>query len=137
MGSGAAPTIQEMLEAATGRRKTFLSMLLRMGLGDHLAIVTTMIQKLANNLRYWGERQEVVKRTLEVLHDLVFAYSSGKLLLTLDCVGAMLLSHTVEFFPFLGNPANTHLRTVFYTTLARLVFMEDESEVRVAAARGR
>lgn len=131
-GTGAAPTIQEMLEAATGRRKTFLAMLVRMGLGDHLSIVTTMIQKLANNLRYWGERQEVVKRTLEVLHDLVFAYSSGKLLLTLECVNAMLLNHTVDFFPFLGNPANTHLRTVFYTTLARLVFMEDESEVSVA-----
>ena len=133
--SGTLPSMQEMLESATGRRKAFLGMLVRMGLGDHLAIVTSMIQKLGNNLRYWGEHQDVVKRTLEVLHDLVFAYSSGKLLLTLDCVGAMLLNHTADHFPFLGNPANTHLRTTFYTTLARLVFMEDESEVR-ACERG-
>lgn len=131
MTSGAVPTMQEMLEAATGRRKTFLGMLVRMGLGDHLAIVTTMIQKLANNLRYWGENQDIIKRTLEVLHDLVFSYSSGKLLLTLDCVSGLLLNHTAEYFPFLGPPANTHLRTIFYTTLARLVFMEDETEVSV------
>jgi exportin-7 len=123
------PSMQELLESATGRRKTFLAMLVRMGLGDHLAVVTSMIQKLANNLRYWGERQDVVKRTLEVLHDLVYSYSSGKLLLTLDCVSGMLLNHTADYFPFLAVPANTHLRTMFYTTLARLVFMEDESEV--------
>lgn len=50
---------------------------------------------------------------------------SGKLMLKLDAISYILTNHTAEYFTFLENPANARARTVFYHTLARLLFMED------------
>ena len=50
---------------------------------------------------------------------------SGKLLLKLEVVGLMLAHHTSSSFHFLDHPVNGRNRTVFYSTLARLLFMED------------
>lgn len=50
---------------------------------------------------------------------------SGKLLLKLDATAYILMHHTAEEFPFLDAPANSRNRTVFYLTLAKLLFMED------------
>jgi exportin-7 len=43
-------------------------------------------------------------------------------------VNGLLTRHTAEYFPFLALPGNSRHRTTFYATLARLVFMEDESD---------
>ena len=129
-GSGGVLSLQEQYTAASGRQKVFLAMFIRMGLGDHVAVVSMMIGKIANNLRFWVEREDVIRRTLEVFHDLVVSYSSGRLLLSLDSVSSLLAHHTPEHFPFLSVPANSRFRTTFYTALARLVFMEEDSEVR-------
>ncbi len=50
---------------------------------------------------------------------------SGKLLLKLDSVAFMLTHHTVEYFTFLGHPCNSRNRTMYYCTLARLLFMDE------------
>jgi hypothetical protein len=90
--------------------------------------------------------------------ELAHSYSSANLLLTLDAVSYMLSHHTVssvraalhlgdfcdaycvggravwggpqeEHFAFLSVPSNTRLRTTFYSSLARLVFINDTDEV--------
>jgi hypothetical protein len=122
------PTLQEMYASASGRQKVFLGMVIRMGLGDHTVIVSLMITKLMNNLRFWPERTDIIDRTLEVLNELIFSYSSGRLLLQLDVINNLLLAHGEENFPFLNNPSMARQRTLFHSALARLVFMEDESE---------
>lgn len=127
--SSKGPTsYQEMLVTATGRQRTFLMMFDRMGLGDHCVVVTHMVLKLANNLRFWGNDDTIIKRSNEVLHDLVFSFASGRLLLTIDEISQMLVNHGQQYFPFLANPRNVRHRTTFYTSLARLVFFEDDSE---------
>ena len=63
---------------------------------------------------------------------------SGKLLLKLEVIGLMLQHHTSSAFHFLDHPVNGRNRTVFYATLARLLFMEDTPHRRaVCAARVR
>lgn len=122
-------SLPQLYEAASGRTKAFYGMLLRMGLGDHTVIVTRMITKLCNNLRFMGDHEAVVQRTLATLNELIYSYSSGRLLLSLDVIGTQLLmNHGEEQYPFLVPAANTRYRTQFYSALARLVFMEDESE---------
>jgi len=134
MGGGApggrkAPTsYAEMLESATGRERTFLLMFQHMGLGEHPDIVAHLVLKLANNLRYWAEDEGVIRRSNEVLRDLVFSFAAGRLLLSIPAVTAMLAAHGPQNFPFLQLPRNVRYRTTFYTSLARLVFFEDDSE---------
>jgi len=123
-------TLLELFESASGRQKVFYGMLLHMQLGDHTAVVSSMIAKLASNLRWWGDHSAIVEGSLEVLNDLIFSYTSGRLLLSLPVIETMLANHTEEWFPFLRIPANARCRTSFYSALGRLVFMEDESEVR-------
>ena len=121
------PSLSDRYAASSGRQKAYFGMFLRMGLGDHIAVTTLMLSKLANNLRFWGERgEDVVRRTLDVLHECVFSYSSSRMLLSLECIPPLLRFHTAEHFPFLSPPANTRLRTTFYTVLARLVFADPE-----------
>jgi len=122
------PSLQELYAAATGRQKVFLAMIMRMGLGDHTVVVSVMITKLMSNLRFWPERADIVDRTLDVLNELIFSYTSGRLLLQLDVINTLLLNHSEEAFPFLAVPAMVRQRTLFHQALARLVFMEDESE---------
>lgn len=69
-----------------------------------------------------------VLNTLIVLanpQDLASGYMSGKLLLKLDSTAFILSNHTSTHFAFLDHPANSRNRTLFYSTLARLLFMED------------
>ena len=127
-GTKAPTSYQEMLVTATGRQRTFLMMFDRMGLGDHCVIVTHMVLKLANNLRFWGDDDSIIRRSNDVLRDLVFSFASGRLLLTIDEISQMLVNHGQQHFPFLANPRNVRHRTTFYTSLARLVFFEDDSE---------
>jgi exportin-7 len=126
---GRAPTsYAEMLETATGRQRTFLNMFKCMGLGEHPEVVTHIVLKLANNLRFWGDDDTIIKRSNEVLRDMVHSFSSGRLLLTIPQVAAVLREHGPAHFPFLLKMANARHRTSFYSSLARLVFFEDDSE---------
>jgi len=68
----------------------------RMGLGSHLVVITSIVQKIANNLRFWTDNEDVIKKTLQLFWNLAYTYSSVKLLLTLDAVKHILTHHTVR-----------------------------------------
>ena len=57
--------------------------------------------------------------------DLASGYMSGKLLLKLEAVAFILANHSSDNFTFLEEPGNSRARSLFYHTLARLLFMED------------
>lgn len=57
------------------------------------------------------------------MQDLASGYMSGKLMQKLEAVSFMLNHHTSDHFAFLKE--HTRNRTVFYHTLARLLFMDD------------
>ena len=52
-------------------------------------------------------------------------YMSGKLLQRLDTAAFLLQNHTAEHFAFLSAANNSHARTTFYHTLARLLFADE------------
>jgi exportin-7 len=60
-----------------------------------------------------------------VCQDLASGFMTSKLLLRLDAVSFVLLHHTSEYYSFLELPGNARSRTTFYSTLARLLFLED------------
>jgi hypothetical protein len=132
VGAGTALTgaksYAELLETASGRQRTFLTMFQAMGLGEHTGVVEALLLKLANNLRFWGSSDEIIRRSLDVFHELVYSFASGRLLLTLPSVAGLLTAHGPAHFPFLANPSNVRFRTAFYQSLARLVFFQDDSE---------
>lgn len=96
-----------------------------LGLADHLAVLNIMLAKIATNLKVYGSSEDLVHLTLSLFQDLAAGYMSGKLLLKLDAISYILTHHTSDYYAFLDHPANTRNRTVFYSTLARLLFMED------------
>ena len=65
------------------------------------------------------------ERSLALFSDLAGGYCSGKLLLKLEAVHYMLRNHAGDDFPFLHAPGNVRLRTVFYGTLCKLLFLDD------------
>lgn len=118
----------ELLETASGRQRTFLQMFKLMDLGEHTDVVETLIRKLANNLRYWGNRNDIIIKSLDVLHELVYSYSSGRLLLSLPSIDNFIMSHGPDNFPFLSQISNFRHRTGFYQSLARLIFFQDDND---------
>lgn len=73
----------------------------------------------------YGRSEELVHSSLMLFQDLASGYMSGKLLMKLDAVAFLLQHHSSAHYSFLDHPANGRSRTTFYTTLARLLFMED------------
>ena len=88
-----------------------------------------MLSKIAKNLQCYGSSEELVHNTLVLFQDLANGYMSGKLLLKLDSINHVLNHHTSEYYQFLDHPTNTRNRTTFYSTLSRLLFM-DESPLK-------
>lgn len=116
----------------TGKHKAYQRMFDRMGFGDHTIVVNMIVTKVGNNLKFWGEDEVVISKTLDLFFEIASGYSSGKLLLGLETVQYLIGHHTAEEFPFLAIPANTRHRTTFHSTIARLLFTTafDESSDR-------
>lgn len=116
----------------SSKLKAYLRMFERLGLGDHTVVVNMMVTKIGNNLKFWGEVEVVISKTLALFFEVASGYSSGKLLLGLETVQYLIANHTADEFPFLAVPANTRHRTTFHSTIARLIFTTafDESSER-------
>jgi hypothetical protein len=104
----------------------------RQGLRDHAAVLGAMLAKCASNLKGHVSHEPVVYSTLTLFQDLAAGFMSGKVLLRLDAAQQLLRAHSSAAFPFLDHPANSRARTVYYATLARLLYAE-ESPARFRA----
>ncbi|KAJ0402462.1 hypothetical protein ATCC90586_009282 [Pythium insidiosum] len=116
----------------SAKHKAYQRMFDRMGFGDHTVVVNMIVTKVGNNLKFWGEDEIVINKTLVLFFEIASGYSSGKLLLGLETVQYLIGHHTADEFPFLSIPANTRHRTMFHMTLAKLLFSTafDESSER-------
>ena len=98
----------------------------RLDLHDHLAVLNACVAKVTANLAKFAASPPVVEASLGLLSDLSSGYMSGRLLLRLDSIAFALQHHGEGHFPFLREPANCRSRTVFYATLGRLQFLEEQ-----------
>jgi len=103
------------------KQKVYQRMFEHLGMGEHTAVANLIVTKMGNNLKYWPEDQDLIGKTLDLLHDMAQGYSSSKLLLTLETVQFLARHHTEDHFPFLGIPGNARHRTTFHATLTRLL----------------
>lgn len=95
-----------------------------LGLQDHLMVLNVVVGKIAVNLKVYAQCEELIEVTLTLFQDLAAGYMSGKLMLKLDSIKHLLRNHSKEHFPFLEEYGNFRSRTIFYSTLGRLMFME-------------
>ncbi|KFM22754.1 Exportin-7 [Auxenochlorella protothecoides] len=112
-------------EAVMHSSKVYVRLGESVGLADHAAVMNVILAKMASNLKVYCGAEEVISATLELFKDLASGYMSGKLLIKLEAISYLLTHHTAEYFPFLAGQANLRARTTFYSTLARLLFMDD------------
>jgi exportin-7 len=99
----------------------------KLGLSDHPMVLRSMMTKIVSNLKYWAGNQTIVSRTLTLFFDLAMGYSSSRLLLKLDLINYVMEHHSPDYFPFLDMPCNTRHRTTFYTTLTKILLLDDST----------
>ena len=112
-------------DQATASSKVYAKLQERLSLPDHLAVLGVLVNKIVANLQLRATCTKIIERSLSLFADLAGGYCSGKLLLKLDAVHYMLRHHSADEFPFLHQHANVRLRTVFYGTLCKLLFLDD------------
>jgi exportin-7 len=117
-----SPILAQTEASMTNKHKAYQRMFDRMGFGDHTVVVNMIVTKIGNNLKFWGNDEIVIDKTLGLFFEIASGYSSGKLLLGLETVQYLIGHHTSDEFPFLSVPANTRHRTTFHSTIARLLF---------------
>ena len=98
------------------------------GLNDSTAIMSLIVDKVCNNIKYWHSSEKLLEETLAVFSELISSYGSSKMLLSLETVKFLVYHHSGEHFPFLGYDQggdNKH-RVTFYSAMSRLVFSSSE-----------
>lgn len=100
-----------------------------LGIQDETMWLNLVAGKIITNLKYWTSSERVITKTLALLNDLSFGYSSVRKLMKLDCIHFILANHTSENFPFLGFSSQLVVkliksRTIFYTALGRLLNLD-------------
>lgn len=122
-----------------------------LGAGDESMMLLGMIsRKIITNLKYWGNSESIIRKTLNLLNDLTLTYSLIRRLVKLDEIQFMLANHTVslrrsnmewehlsnndfllmflqsEYFSFLGpgSLVMSRCRSIFYTCLGRLLILD-------------
>lgn len=68
-----------------------------LGVGDESMMLLGMIsRKIITNLKYWGNSELIIRKTLNLLNDLTLTYSLIRRLVKLDEIQFMLANHTVS-----------------------------------------
>jgi exportin-7 len=109
-----------------------------LGLEDENAVLSVLIKKIGTNLQKRYHMESVLKKTLLLFHELAAGINivhsndrsphlivSGRLLLKNETVKSVLTNHASTEFGFLhGGVAFGKYRTMYYHSLAKLLFME-------------
>ena len=116
-------------DQATTSSKVYVRLEERLNIGDHLSVLGVIMNKIVTDLTLRPECTDIASKALSLFADLAGGYCSGKLLLRVDPVQRMLVNHAGKDFPFLEVQGNVRLRTLFYSTLCKLLFL-DETTVK-------
>ncbi|GAB0087135.1 ran-binding protein 16 [Sergentomyia squamirostris] len=98
-----------------------------LGLNDEPMLLSVINRKIIKNLKYWGESEPIIRKTLNLLNDLSSSYSCVRKLVKLDEIQFMLNNHTSEHFQFLGTNCDVsemRMRSMFYSSLGRLLMVD-------------
>lgn len=101
----------------------------RVGVSDNLMVMNVIVNKAMSNLKVWSRHEEIVDKSLLLFHELASGYSSSKTLSKLEVVTYTLRNHGPQQLPFLNESGNPRHRTTFYTTLTRILLMDDQGHM--------
>eukprot|EP00002_Diphylleia_rotans_P028516 TRINITY_DN5761_c0_g1_i2.p1 TRINITY_DN5761_c0_g1~~TRINITY_DN5761_c0_g1_i2.p1 ORF type:complete len:1042 (-),score=181.91 TRINITY_DN5761_c0_g1_i2:22-3147(-) len=90
---------------------------------DLMSILDMFVEKIGTNLKLWVGHDEIIQKTLTLFHDLSAGYGSGKNLTKLPKIDYLFANHASEFSAFLNAYVAGRNRTMFYTTISRLLFL--------------
>jgi exportin-7 len=101
----------------------------RVGVSDNMMVMNVIVNKTMSNLKVWSRHEEIVDKSLLLFHELASGYSSSKTLSKLEVVTYTLGNHGPQQLPFLNESGNPRHRTTFYTTLTRILLMDDQGHM--------
>lgn len=85
----------------TQKLKTYKRLSEVLGIGDESIMLLGMItRKIITNLKFWGNSELIIRKTLNLLNDLTLTYSLIRRLVKLDEIQFMLANHTVRKINF-------------------------------------
>ncbi|XP_047259343.1 exportin-7-A isoform X2 [Capsicum annuum] len=96
-----------------------------LGLYDHMLILNIIVGKIATNLKFYGECEEVISQTLNLMLEMASGYMTAKLIVKLDTTQLIISNRNREEFSFLGDYRCSRSRTTFYYIIGLLIFLED------------
>ncbi|ORY39407.1 hypothetical protein BCR33DRAFT_788413 [Rhizoclosmatium globosum] len=96
------------------------------GIDDQNKMLNFIVQKLCNNMKFYGTFEPLIARTVDFFSELASGYSPIRYLRKTDTAQAMLRFHNAQYFPFLDS--NRRKRSTYYSTLCRLLFTDDNME---------
>ncbi|KAJ3059217.1 Exportin 7, partial [Podochytrium sp. JEL0797] len=96
------------------------------GIDDQNKMLNFIVQKLCNNMKYCANYEPLIARTVDFFSELASGYSPIRYLRKTDTAQAMLRFHTAQYFPFLDTTRKK--RAIYYATLCRLLFTEDNMD---------
>ncbi|CAN4112650.1 unnamed protein product [Withania somnifera] len=96
-----------------------------LGLHNHMLILNVIVGKIATNLKFYAESEEVINQTLNLMLEMASGYMTAKLLVKLDTTQLIISNRNRQEFPFLGDYRCSRSRTTFYYIIGLLIFMED------------
>jgi len=100
----------------------------KLSMKNHLMVLQVIINKVCRNLRHYTHSEDVLRKSLELFQEIASSYTIGRTLLRLDIVEFILRNHSKAHFPFLEVEANMSLRGLFYGTLSKLLFLDDDAD---------
>ncbi|KAI9359550.1 armadillo-type protein [Zopfochytrium polystomum] len=101
------------------------------GMDDDKKMMNLMVQKICNNLKFMPDYEALVARSISLLSELASGHTSMRHLRKTETAHILLKYHNAHYFPFLDSPAHIKRRTMFYATISRLLFADDNIEMDV------
>lgn len=95
-----------------------------MGHGDSPKVLSLIMSKIKHNLQYWYDNPSIIKESIITFMDFTVVCLIDKVLLSLDPVKDIINNHVSQSFVFLNYPSNFKYRTLYYTTLMKLVLSD-------------
>ncbi|KAG0169013.1 Exportin 7 [Apophysomyces sp. BC1034] len=98
------------------------------GISDQVLMLNVIMRKIIGNLQYWGDNEQVIRRTLELFNELASGYSALKNLRKIETTQLILQNHMSSEFAFLENEKHGQNRMLYYQVLCKILFAEDNCE---------
>jgi len=111
-------------QATSSNSRLYARLSERVGISDYTMVMNIIITKIVRDLKFWATDVGIVTKSLSIFNELASGYSSSKIMSKMEVVAEILEHHTSQYFPFLDVEGNIRNRTVFYSTLSKLLFLD-------------